>query len=112
LATACAFVWLALAALGPAPAGAQEYDPALAARRAEFVRTIVRVRVCAFDGAKAVFAQGVTDRRTVTTFTAASCGQPLAMLMQRDGYADRDALAAVAAVADKAYDDAASWGRK
>lgn len=109
---AVAFLWLALASLGPAPANAQVYDPALAARRAEFVRTIVKVRVCSFDATKAVFAQGVTDRKTVTTFTAASCGRPLALMMQRDGHTGQDTLDVVTAIADKAYDDAISWGRK
>lgn len=113
LAVLAALVYLLLASAGVAHAQAPDvrYDPRLAAQREAVLSTIYKQRRCMFEGTVAVIRQGVTERNAVTLFTVQICSRPLAQLLTGQGWTMREVAQISLAMADKAYDDAMSWGR-
>jgi len=105
------FVWLLLAAMGPAPAHAQGYDAQRAVERKEMVRTLYKTERCMNQGSTAMLRQGVTSRAAVTRFTIGVCGLPLLAELRRKGWEDETAANLVVTLADYSYDEAARWGQ-
>lgn len=91
--------------------GAAPYVPQLAQQREEVLRQLYGAYRCMYSGSVAMFRQGVTDRHRVTLFTISTCSAGAGTVLRLTGVGQDEAATMLVAVADKAYEDALSWGR-